>query len=276
MSDVDFIAVIPARYNSTRLPGKPLELIGGKTMIEHVYDSCKIAGAQRILVATDDQRIFDEAAKFGAEPVMTSADHESGTDRVAEAVESLGVKPSTIIVNVQGDEPLAPPENIRQIAEEVNAAMIIAHDDVSYGHTTDKQMWHEISNFMVTLSHPYDEIELAYDANAVKVVTNNDGHALYFSRSLIPHPQVGNLLAEEYPNAYQRHIGMYGYTLASLRRFVGFDKSDYERIEKLEQLRALANGMRIEVLTSAHPQFSGVDTPEDLARVRRYVEEMTK
>lgn len=240
----DFVVVIPARYASTRLAGKPLLDIAGKPMIRHVWERGCESGAARVIIATDDARIESACSAFGAEVVMTSAQHESGTDRLEEAVKKLALPEDAVIVNVQGDEPLMPPENIRQVAKLVM----------------------EPNSDIATLCVPVESLEEFRNPNVVKVVMSNSGRALYFSRATIPfNRDDGNILPE---NAY-RHIGIYAYRRQSLHHFSMLPPAAEERMERLEQLRALANDMVIRMAVAVKIPATGVDTVEDLERMRR-------
>ena len=239
------IAVIPARFRSNRLPGKLLADIHGKTLIEHVYQRASRARrVERVLVATDDERIFDAVTDFGGEAVMTSAEHPSGSDRIAEAIANIDVE---LVVNVQGDEPLIAREAIDdavQLAEQTQGAI-------------------------VTLKSAIVDRQTLLDRNTVKVVTDSKGFALYFSRSAIPAgpvPVDGD--GELPPNLYYKHIGLYVYPKAVLTELTRIAPSPLELAERLEQLRALENGIRIRVEETEHDSL-GVDTVEDLEAVRK-------
>jgi 3-deoxy-manno-octulosonate cytidylyltransferase (CMP-KDO synthetase) len=233
------IAVIPARFESKRLPGKPLADIHGKTLVEHVYERASRARrVDRVLVATDDSRIFDAVTAFGGEAVMTSSQHPSGSDRIAEAVAELDVD---LVVNVQGDEPLIAPQSI-------DTAVARAE------RTPDA---------IVSLKTAITDRSTLLDPNAVKVVTDTNGFALYFSRSPIPAAPSGELPS----NLFFKHIGLYVYPKALLTRLTRMLPSPLELAERLEQLRALENGIRIRLEQSAHDSI-GVDTEEDLDAVR--------
>ena len=248
-----FKVVIPARYGSTRLPGKPLLRIGGMAMVVRVAEQARLAGADEVIVATDDERVADVVAAAGLEAVMTDANHGSGTDRVWEvASQRTGWEEDAIVINVQGDEPLIAPEVIAQLAAAISQAGDAA---------------------MATLCEPIANRDDLLDPNVVKVVRNAANFALYFSRSPIPNARDG------YPDAtaglWRRHIGIYGYRVWALRRFVSLPRSALEDAERLEQLRALEQGMPILVLDACRPSPGGVDTPADLERVRRLVEGST-
>jgi 3-deoxy-manno-octulosonate cytidylyltransferase (CMP-KDO synthetase) len=249
VSSVTFSVVIPARFASTRLPGKPLADIAGRPMIRHVWERARMSGAARVVIATDDQRILDAARGFGAEACLTGGQHQSGTDRLQEAVAALGLGPGEIVVNVQGDEPLIPPQVIDQVA-----ANLAAHP----GHG------------IATLCERIATLESFLDPNVVKVVRAADGTALYFSRAPIPWPRDAFARSrEELPAALRafRHIGIYAYRAEFLDRFVGWPVGGLEALESLEQLRALEHGVGIHVAEACAPIPGGVDTPEDLARV---------
>ncbi|BBR10055.1 3-deoxy-manno-octulosonate cytidylyltransferase [Aeromonas caviae] len=248
---MSFVVVIPARYASTRLPGKPLADIHGKPMVQHVVEKALQSGADRVIVATDDERVQQALAPFAAaagfEVCMTSPDHQSGTERLAEVCRHYGFAADTIIVNVQGDEPLIPPVIIRQVADNLAAA----------------------SAPMATLSVPIRDAEEAFNPNAVKVVTDREGYALYFSRASIPwdrdrfaqsRAQIGD--------HYQRHIGIYAYRAGFIQRYVDWAPSVLEQVEALEQLRVLWYGEKIHVAQALQAPPVGVDTQADLDKVR--------
>lgn len=232
------LCVIPARYASTRLPGKPLAKIAGKPMIQHVYEKAIQASIpDRVVVATDHEKVYEAVQTFGGEVVMTSVSHPTGTDRLAEVAELF--PDADVFINVQGDEPLLPPEVI-----DLLAGAFLADPELN----------------MATLKTPMTE-EDYLNPNAVKVTTDQKDDALYFSRSLIPYPRVK-------PEGYQvyRHIGIYGYKRDFLLQFANMQPTPLERAESLEQLRALENGYKIKVLTTKYHAL-GVDTAEDLAKV---------
>ena len=239
------IAVIPARFRSKRLPGKPLADIHGKTLIEHVYQRASQATrVERVLVATDDERVFDVVTDFGGKAVMTSAEHPSGSDRIAEAIADIDVE---LVVNVQGDEPLIAPQAI--------------DDAVELAERT--------TGVIVTLKSAIVDRRTLLDRNAVKVVTDREGFALYFSRSAIPAgPVPGD--GELPPNLYYKHIGLYVYPKAVLTELTRIPPSPLELAERLEQLRALENGIRIRLEETEHDSL-GVDTVEDLEAVRALI-----
>jgi len=241
-----FIALIPARMASSRLPGKPLVDVGGKPMIQHVYERAVQSKADEVLIVTDAAEIQDAATGFGASTVMTSVEHSSGTSRLAEAASILGLPDDQIVVNVQGDEPLIPPAAIDQLAEALTAS------------TAD----------MATLASPLINYDDMLNANVVKVVTDARSEALYFSRAAIPfnrdESQTG--LASS-----MQHIGLYAYRTQFLNAYQTWDETVLEKIEQLEQLRALYYGARILVSVMQDHHSPGVDTIEDLEKVRELI-----
>lgn len=251
---MSFIVVIPSRYASSRLPGKPLLDIGGKPMIQHVYERALLSDASDVVIATDHAEIEQVAQSFGAKVCMTKQSHESGTDRLEEVASILGLADSQVIVNVQGDEPLIPFEVINQVAA------LMQKPDAS----------------MASLYEVIDDKEHIFDPNAVKVVTSEEGKALYFSRAPIPWHRDGfsfDINAAEVPSEiqYKRHIGIYGYRVNLLRSFVQWPVAALEAVEKLEQLRAMANGIQIEMAESILSIPAGVDTADDLDKVRAVI-----
>ena len=240
-----FIAVIPARYASTRLPGKPLRDIAGKPMIEWVYRQTLGSGASEVIVATDDERIVAACRAFGADVELTSPQHPSGTDRIAELARRFEWADDQIVVNVQGDEPLISPVSIAQVAR-----LLAWHPDAT----------------MATLAAPLGRETEFRDPNFAKVVTTRDGWALYFSRAPIPWPRDGGV-----PDA-RRHIGLYAYRAGGLKAISASPPCPLEEYEKLEQLRALWLGYKIIVADAAEPPSPHVDTEEDLAEIRRLLE----
>ena len=240
--------VIPARYGSTRLPGKPLVDIAGRPMIVRVAERALASAASSVVVATDDNRVVDAVAGCGATAVLTRDDHPSGSDRVMEVAERQGWPDDEIVVNVQGDEPLIPPAVIDQVAE------LLADGPCR----------------VATLSEPIARSEDAFDPNIVKVVANRAGRALYFSRAPIPWSRDG--FAQGAPaqlgDAWRRHIGIYAYRVDALRSFIACPPSGIEKIEALEQLRLLDHGHDIVVAAAVAPVPGGVDTPADVERVR--------
>lgn len=244
----EFQVVIPARMGSARLPGKPLLEIGGLPMVVRVARQAAAAGAGSVIVATDDRRIFRAVAKAGHRATMTAAHHPSGSDRVQEVVDLEGWEDSAIVLNVQGDEPLIPPQAVRQLA-----AALAADPKAD----------------AATLCTPIEHCAELADPSRVKLVRDRQGRALYFSRSPIPAPPDGEFRPSAGP--WRRHIGIYGYRAAALRRFVACKPSPLERAERLEQLRLLENGMSILALDACCPVPGGVDTAQDLERVRAAV-----
>ncbi len=239
---MSFTVVIPARYASSRLPGKAVADIQGVPMIAHVVDRARESSASRVIVATDDQRIADAVADYDCEVCMTRDDHESGSDRLAEVVEKLDINDDEIVVNVQGDEPLIPGMLIDQVA----AALEIAGDAV-----------------MSTAARAIEEQADIDNPNMVKVVFDRNGRALYFSRAPIPYAR-----EKRFSNAWH-HIGIYAYRSSFLKRYDQLASSAIEETECLEQLRVLDNGDAIMVETVDYDTGIGVDTPDDLERVRR-------
>ncbi|MFD2179686.1 3-deoxy-manno-octulosonate cytidylyltransferase [Veronia pacifica] len=245
---MNFTVVIPARYDSSRLPGKPLADIGGKPMVQWVYEQSVKSGATRVIVATDDQRIVDAVEAFGGEACMTSADHQSGTERLAEVIEVFQLADDELIINVQGDEPLIPPAVIRQVAENLSQSKAP----------------------MATLAINIDHKDEVFNPNVVKVVTDKEGYAIYFSRATIPWDR-NNFSKDpiEVHNDLKRHIGIYGYRAGFIGKYIGWEPSPIERIESLEQLRVLWYGEKIHVDVAIEVPPPGVDTPEDLENVRQ-------
>lgn len=244
-----FIAVVPARYGSTRLPGKPLLDIAGEPMVAHVWRRACQSQASRVVVATDDARIRDAMLPYGAEVVMTRADHPSGTDRLAEVAERLALGEEELVVNVQGDEPLIPPMLINQVAQRLA-------DDPEAA--------------IATLAESISNVETLFNPNVVKVVRSLAGRALYFSRAPIPwdreHFQAQPALLAT--DAWLRHIGIYAYRVGFLSAYRELSPSGLEQLEQLEQLRALQHGYAIQVALASTVNPPGVDTAEDLDRVR--------
>jgi 3-deoxy-manno-octulosonate cytidylyltransferase (CMP-KDO synthetase) len=244
------VGVIPARYQSSRFPGKPLALIGGRTLVERVFERARAAGRiARLLVATDDERIASAVRAFGGEVVMTSASHLSGTDRLAEVARSL---PADVFVNIQGDEPLLDPQDIDRLVECLDS---------------------DPSSDMATLADPLLDPQVARDPNVVKVVCDAAGRALYFSRSLIPHVLAGAAGErtghdEERSRPWLRHVGLYAYRRGFLLEFASWSPGVLEELEGLEQLRTLERGRTIKVLR-ARGRYHGVDTPDDVSAVER-------
>lgn len=246
-----FTVVIPARYASTRLPGKPLQDIAGKPMVQHVWEqACKSSAAQ-VVVATDDVRIVEACQGFGAQVILTRVDHNSGTDRLAEVSAALGLAADAIVVNVQGDEPLVPPAIIDQVAANLagNPQAAIA-----------------------TLAEPISDVAALFNPNVVKVASDLNGLALTFSRAPLPWARDAFAADRDALPAgvpYRRHIGIYAYRAGFLQDFVAWGPCWLENTECLEQLRALWHGVRIHVADALEAPSAGVDTQEDLDRVRR-------
>ncbi len=246
-----FKVVIPARYASSRLPGKPLLDIAGKPMIAHVCERAKEADAEEVVVATDDLRIFQAVSDLGIKAVMTRADHQSGTERIAEVASLCAWSNDDIIVNLQGDEPLIPPESIREVAIALASQKLAG---------------------IATLAANIIDSEEIFNPNAVKVVLNQAGYALYFSRAPIPwqrgvFDQVNRTPTAAQP--YLRHIGLYAYRVDFLNRYCSWPASILESVEALEQLRILWQGEAIIVKVIDKTPEAGVDTHEDLLRVTR-------
>lgn len=250
----NFKVVIPARYASTRLPGKPLRDLLGKPMLQHVFEAAGRCGAGQVVIATDDPRIEAAARGFGAEVCMTSSEHVSGTDRIGEVVRTLGWPDETIVVNVQGDEPLMPPALIGQVAED-----LASHPQAA----------------LATAATPLVAAGEFFDPNVVKVVSDRDGFALYFSRASIPWDRD---LLQNGEKALPigivplRHIGIYAYRVGYLHRYGQMRPCPLEQAEQLEQLRALWYGERIHVAEASQRPGPGVDTEDDL----RIVEQLLK
>lgn len=247
---IGFHVVIPARFESTRLPGKPLADIGGDPMVVRVAQLASKAGALDVTVATDDKRVAEAVNAAGFVAELTAPSHTSGSDRIFEVVQKMGWGDDEVVLNLQGDEPLLPPTLVAQVGE-----CLLTDPDVA----------------VCTLREPIDSANEMKDPNCVKVVVDNHDQALLFSRSGIPHRRdtVNPELAKG-PLGY-RHIGLYGYRVSALRAFVGLSPSLLERQESLEQLRLLENGIGIKVLEACESAPGGVDTPEDLARVRAQI-----
>ncbi|GAA5105271.1 3-deoxy-manno-octulosonate cytidylyltransferase [Orbus sasakiae] len=244
---MNYTVIIPARYASTRLPAKPLADIAGKPMIVRVLEQAKKSKATRVIVATDNQRVFDVVKSFGGEVVLTSEKHNSGTERLAEVINLCQFSDDEVIVNVQGDEPLIPPVIIDQVADNL----------VKY------------KTGMATLAVPITDVEEAFNTGAVKVVTDKDGYALYFSRSTIPWERDRFALSKtSIGDFYLRHIGIYAYRAGFIRQYIRWQPSSLEKIEMLEQLRVLWYGEKIHVAVALETPAIGVDTQEDLDKVR--------
>lgn len=246
-----FTVIIPARYASSRLPGKPLMDICGRPMIVRVVEQALQAGADRVVVATDDSRIEEACRDCGADVCMTSKDHNSGTERLSEVVEKLALKDDEIVVNVQGDEPLIPPENIRQVAELLDSSEAP----------------------MSTLCVPIEGEEV-FNPNCVKVIFNHRHEAIYFSRAPIPYERdnfrAGNMEAKD---GHARHLGIYAYRAGFIKEYVKMAPCALESIESLEQLRVMYYGYKIAVDYALSDPQVGVDTTEDLEKVREIFSE---
>lgn len=241
-----FMAIIPARYASTRYPGKPLAILGGKTVIQRVYEQVSNV-LDEVYVATDDQRIFDAVTAFGGKAVMTRADHKSGTDRIEEAAEKIGSN-ADVIINVQGDEPFIQPSQVETLMH----------------------LFDEPSTQIGTLGKPFESLEAVRNPNSPKIVTDVRGFALYFSRSVIPY--IRGVDSDEWFGQYPflKHLGIYAYRREVLAEVTRLPQSSLEKAESLEQLRWLQNGYRIRVgLTDV--ETVGIDTPEDLQRAEQFL-----
>ncbi|WP_439241892.1 3-deoxy-manno-octulosonate cytidylyltransferase [Lonepinella sp. BR2474] len=251
----NFSVIIPARFASSRLPGKPLADIAGKPMIQHVWEKAQQSGASRVIVATDNELVAQAVQQFGGEVCMTSEKHNSGTERLAEVVQKLSLPADEIIVNIQGDEPLIPPVIVQQVAENLQKYQVN----------------------MASLAVKIDSPEELFNPNAVKVITDKNGYVLYFSRAVIPWDrdqfallQKGELQEKQLqlqPH-YLRHIGIYAYRAGFIQQYVQWQPTALEQIESLEQLRVLWHGERIHVELAKEVPAVGVDTPEDLEKVR--------
>jgi len=254
---MSFKVIIPARYGSSRFPGKPLALIAGRPMIAHVLERAQRSEAEQVVVATDDERIEAVVRALGAPVVRTASHHPSGTDRLAEAVQRLGYASEDVIVNVQGDEPLVDPHNINQVAR-----CLARHPQAA----------------IATLATPLTAVHDWQDPNVVKVVTGLNEQALYFSRAPIPWPREAMRLHAELPAVapgVQRHIGLYAYRVQSVQAIARLSPTPLEQTEQLEQLRAMEHGLQIVVTTAQVPPGPGVDTPDDLVRVNELVAQLT-
>lgn len=243
-----FHVVIPARFAASRLPGKPLLAIGDRPLIQWVWQRARASGAATVIIATDDGRIVDAARGFGADCVMTSAQHASGTDRIAEVARAKGFAADDIVVNLQGDEPMMPSSVVNEVAEGLSARPQI---DIA------------------TAVAPIQSLTEFLDPSCVKALRARDGRALYFSRAPVPWPR--DRVAGGRPNAFAgawRHIGIYAYRVHSLLQFAAWPPTQLEETERLEQLRALEYGMQIHLVALSEAPPAGVDTPEDLERVR--------
>lgn len=246
-----YTVVIPARFASTRLPGKPLLEILGKPMIQRVWEQARLSTAERVVIATDDDRIVEVAQAFGAQVCMTSTEHASGTDRLQQVVTELGLPADHIVVNVQGDEPLIPPAVINQVAGNMGT---------------------HLQAGIATLCEEITTIEDLTNPNVVKVVSDARGMALYFSRAPIPWPREAFMQGQRampVSGNWYRHIGIYAYRTRFLHQFVSWPPAPQEQLESLEQLRALHNGVGIHVETAVQRVPGGIDTQDDLILVRQ-------
>ena len=249
----EFTVIIPARYESSRLPGKVLADIDGKPMIQWVAEKANLSGAKRVIIATDNDKVAQAVESFGGEVCITRADHQSGTERLAEVVELCNIADDEIVVNVQGDEPFIPSTNIAQVAQN------LANQSLAQ---------------MATLAVKIEEADEAFNPNAVKVLCDKDGYALYFSRATIPYDRQRFLMSEiqdEIGDFYLRHVGIYAYRAGFINKYISWPTSALEQIEALEQLRVLWQGEKIHVdVAKSRLPVEGVDTAEDLEKARRY------
>lgn len=249
-----FKVVIPARWGSTRLPGKPLADLAGRPLLGWVWDIARESGADEVLVATDDERIRDAATSLGASVVMTATEHKTGTDRVHEVAAARGWAEDVIVVNLQGDEPFVPPGMVQRVAAALRA-------DADAG--------------IATLATLIGDLGEAMDPNVVKLVVDRNGRALYFSRAPIPFCREGaesGVGSQRRHDGMLRHIGLYAYRVGTLAKLAAMEASPLEELERLEQLRALWHGIGITVDFADERPPQGVDTPEDLERVRSFVD----
>jgi 3-deoxy-manno-octulosonate cytidylyltransferase (CMP-KDO synthetase) len=250
---MSFHIVIPARYASSRLPGKPLRTIAGKPMLAHVIESALQSDAEKIIVASDDQRIIELAASYPVQTCMTSVDHNSGTERIHEVIERFKLPDETIIVNMQGDEPLMPSACLNQVGH-----ALAQHRDVE----------------MATLSTPAESIEELFDWNVIKLVRDHADNALYFSRAPIPWDREAFMHKEptlaSFAN-FHRHIGLYAYRAGFVKRYIEWGSCDLEQIESLEQLRVLYHGHKIKVVDAEQIPGPGVNTEEELQRAEQLI-----
>lgn len=246
-----FRVIIPSRYDSSRLPGKALVDIAGKPMVQHVYERALQSGAASVVIATDDERISLAAKNFGAVACMTSKEHQSGSDRLAEAIELLGYGDDEIVINLQGDEPMVPPAIVAQVANDLTA--------------------HPLAE-VATVCEPVMSAQKLLNPNLAKVVRDQDGYAMYFSRSPIPYDRaIFPVVDDGLPllnNVYFRHIGIYAARVRFWRKYVAWQPCQLENLEGLEQLRALWHGSKIFVGIFQGASFMEVNTPEDLEKVR--------
>ena len=256
---MSFVVVIPARFESSRLPGKVLADISGKPMIQWVVEKAQQSGASQVIVATDNEEVAKVVTGFGGEVCKTRADHQSGTERLAEVMEIYDFDNDQVIVNVQGDEPFIPAENIAQVARNL----------------ANQQRTNQQQARMATLAVHIHDVEEAFNPNAVKVLTDKHGYAMYFSRSTIPYDRSRFLNEDNVASIgdfYLRHIGIYAYRGGLLNRFISWPIAPLEEIEKVEQLRVLWQDELIHVAPACASVPGGVDTPADLDAVRRLIE----
>lgn len=260
---MSFIVVIPARYESSRLPGKVLADINGKPMIQWVVEKAQLSGAEKVIVATDNEKVAQAVKAFGGEVCQTRADHQSGTERLAEVMEQYQFDDDQIIVNVQGDEPFIPSENIAQVAKNL----------------ANQQRTSQQQARMSTLAVHITEVEEALNPNAVKVLCDKNGYALYFSRATIPYDRdrfLNKAAIEQIGDFYLRHIGIYAYRAGFIKDYVNWPASQLEQIESLEQLRVLWQGEKIHVdVAQSRLPVEGVDTPEDLEKARAFAQTLS-
>ncbi len=249
----NFSVVIPARFESSRLPGKVLADINGKPMIQWVVEKAQLSGATKVIVATDNEQVANVVTSFGGEVCRTRSDHQSGTERLAEVMTQYNFSDNEVIVNVQGDEPFIPPENIAQVAHNLASQQCAR---------------------MATLAISINSVEEALNPNAVKVLTDKNGYALYFSRATIPYDRnrfLNNETITEIGDYYLRHVGIYAYRAGFIKDYVNWPASELEHIEALEQLRILFQGEKIHVaVANTNVPVEGVDTPDDLEKARVY------
>ncbi len=254
---MNFSVVIPARYQSSRLPGKVLADINGKPMIQWVVEQAKLSGANKVIVATDNEQVAQVVESFHSEVCRTRTDHQSGTERLAEVMDIYGFAENEIIVNVQGDEPFIPPENIRQVAENLATQKLAK---------------------MATLAIKITDVQEALNPNAVKVLCDQQGYALYFSRATVPYDRerfLNNAAIESIGDFYLRHVGIYAYRAGFIKQYISWPASQLEQIEALEQLRVLWYGEKIHVaVANTNVPVEGVDTPEDLAKAIKYAKSL--
>jgi 3-deoxy-manno-octulosonate cytidylyltransferase (CMP-KDO synthetase) len=252
MTVPDYNIVIPARYASERLPGKVLLDLGGKSVLQHAWERAGASSAKKVVIATDDERVMDAADSFGAQAVMTRANHASGSDRIAECATRLGWGDEQLVVNLQGDEPMMPPACLEQVA-----TLLLNSPDCE----------------VASLYWPEEDADEVRNPNAVKVVTGRTGHALYFSRSPVPYVRACEDIGQASATGVQwkRHLGLYAYRLGALKRYTSLAPSPLEQAERLEQLRVLENGGRIAMSRACEFIPPGVDTAEDLERTRSII-----